>query len=860
MDVLEKPGRRLTVVAGALLVGACATIPPRAPASSPDLPMFRLDQYASVQDRPGQDKNTTVVVAISGGGFRAANLGIGALLAMEDIGLSYGDRESNLLKEVDYFTTVSGGGLAAGLYLQGLLSAPRGTQADFRLGEYLAQQRGSAMADRLPAIQKTLFWRIFGYSLRPDVLAGPIDRGDYLQDWLDRTVLKRTTCPTGTAGPGGCSWMLGDVFKRKGELPVTPYWITNATNFTNGEIFSFTPDNLRARKVKGYTHRGHKVTLQGGEDVFNVPLALGMRTSSNFPVGLPATTLSVDDGENLKLSDGGQADNLAFYSALDILYQDGRAWAAGQDKGTRQKRSPSGNTPPKATQRRILVLIDAFNGGLGNVERDEGAPSLLKTLLRSPILPMDALRSRIRASVTNSDASRWSAIDSSLMDSNLAVAYVNIDDEPEARRVGTTFWLDKAEQNELIAAGYRQAFAALTGTCGWTRPIPAIGIEVSCGGAAGEMGASAARRGMIEYNSRLLRQRRSELVAIASDTFMDFSERLENLRKETDNALFAQQFQDALDANLQSISGDSDAARTNRAMDEAIFQLRKGKALREATISLSRVYDEYAARGIQGTAKGRTARDLACRSVALYSAWGFETVSSPMQPAACESAPPLLLGAKPEERLRSLQRQAASLARICRAAWTDYSFCDGLVEFGTQVKMALDAYLRIMRQRPSLDASQIVAETNAQGPERNCPLIEELAVPVNRFAVESLYKYDIDRASVEEVKAGLEGLGTTLVTLPSDLQGLAAKCPDLRTGKSQATTNLHNALADVQRHARSVRCVIDGLPSMWEGPIGRIDATIGTLFPKESYVGFCFHQVTGLPKRDAPARMTASGG
>jgi hypothetical protein len=52
-----------------------------------------LARYKSVQTRPGQNPDVAVAVAISGGGERAANYGVGVLLGLEAM---------HALKEIDY--------------------------------------------------------------------------------------------------------------------------------------------------------------------------------------------------------------------------------------------------------------------------------------------------------------------------------------------------------------------------------------------------------------------------------------------------------------------------------------------------------------------------------------------------------------------------------------------------------------------------------------------------------------------------------------------------------------------------------------------------------------------------------------
>jgi hypothetical protein len=69
--------------------------------------MVDLSAYTSQQLRAGQDGNVAVALAISGGGLRAGNFGLGVMLGLEQVSTARG----NLLAEVDYISTVSRGGL-----------------------------------------------------------------------------------------------------------------------------------------------------------------------------------------------------------------------------------------------------------------------------------------------------------------------------------------------------------------------------------------------------------------------------------------------------------------------------------------------------------------------------------------------------------------------------------------------------------------------------------------------------------------------------------------------------------------------------------------------------------------------------
>ena len=85
-------------------------------------PVLDLGNYRPVQERAdGQNADLAVAAAISGGGHRAANFAIGVMLALENFeieGTGY-----DLLREIDYFSTVCGGGFAAGAYIASLHAA-----------------------------------------------------------------------------------------------------------------------------------------------------------------------------------------------------------------------------------------------------------------------------------------------------------------------------------------------------------------------------------------------------------------------------------------------------------------------------------------------------------------------------------------------------------------------------------------------------------------------------------------------------------------------------------------------------------------------------------------------------------------
>lgn len=317
-------------------------------------PVVQLSRYKNVQERPGQNPQLALAVAISGGGHRAGNLGLGALAALEDVQI--GDRHYNVLREVDYFSTISGGSLAAAAYLSCLYDYMEitGSPQGYSLRQALAGGETEVQSDTWPLYDPE--WRQYAQhnyhkylfqGLITFLSFGSIDRGDFLERAFDQKVLgrewrgKRLKAEKKTLEDATLT--LGDVFIRPtSQRPVRlPYWFANATVFENGAIFPFTPDILEQYRVIGYSHNLETVHLNPSDpDYDSVPLSVGLKASATFPVAVPATTLSSDYDPNnpyLHLYDGGMSDNTGVITAIRLLVQD-------------------------PAPRKVLLVIDAFNG------------------------------------------------------------------------------------------------------------------------------------------------------------------------------------------------------------------------------------------------------------------------------------------------------------------------------------------------------------------------------------------------------------------------------------------------------------------------------------------------------------------
>jgi len=335
-----------------------------------ETPALDLSAYKSVQERAdGQDPELAVAAAMSGGGHRAANFAMGVLLALESFDTNGGPYD--LLREIDYFSTVSGGGFAAGTYIASLydhLRTTGGKRDGFCLADALTENNKRLLVSLERNYQGTIFESLL--CLR---CLGHRDAGDILERKLNRYVL-------GSAHRAEkYSIQLGDIFRAKGNdaTVLLPYWAPNATVYENGARVPFTPDVLARYHVTGYTHNMKFATC--GTNTFQIPLSVGIKASASFPVAFPATTLSCHDPDDrlnrfLHLMDGGLSDNSGYRTAIEFLKQD-------------------------KAKRKVLLIIDAYRGISHPYSSREYSPVGFDAAYRTMKISLDGDRNRLRKNV-----------------------------------------------------------------------------------------------------------------------------------------------------------------------------------------------------------------------------------------------------------------------------------------------------------------------------------------------------------------------------------------------------------------------------------------------------------------------------
>ena len=190
-----------------VLLGGCAHWPATPRLEQAGAPGYRLAEVT----RPGQSDDLLVVLAISGGGMRAAALGYGALEELRRTEVTVNGVKRRLLDEVDVISAVSGGTLPATYY--GL----RGEKTFEEFEEKVLSRN----------LERELVLRILTPTNWFRLASGTFGKSDLFAELYDETVFNHAT--------------FGDLQRAKG-----PFVIINGTDVTTGARFSFTQDQFDA--------------------------------------------------------------------------------------------------------------------------------------------------------------------------------------------------------------------------------------------------------------------------------------------------------------------------------------------------------------------------------------------------------------------------------------------------------------------------------------------------------------------------------------------------------------------------------------------------------------------------------------
>jgi len=201
------PCRRSASLALALLLGGCAHWPATPRLEKAGGPGYRMAEAS----RPGHSDDLLVVLAISGGGMRAAALGYGALEELRRTEVTIDGRRRRLIDEVDVITAVSGGTLPATFY------ALRG-EATFDEFEPKVLSRN---------LEHELAMRILSPGNWFRMPSGTFNRSDVFAELYDETVFDHATFADLKAAGG-------------------PFVLIHGTDIQTGARFTYTQDQFDA--------------------------------------------------------------------------------------------------------------------------------------------------------------------------------------------------------------------------------------------------------------------------------------------------------------------------------------------------------------------------------------------------------------------------------------------------------------------------------------------------------------------------------------------------------------------------------------------------------------------------------------
>ncbi len=307
-----------------------------------------LSSYEPVQLRKGQNPNIVLGLAVSGGGSRAQYFGLGVLMGLEDIN----SKTNNFLNEIDYFSTVSGGGFAIAYYLTlknagvlqdfpSLMDFWKSDERKNNLQEFLFKDAKALSILKLSRYEKNKIRNPYPEMIDYELLQyGKSYKGQPIK----RLYLRDFFIP------------------KNSSIPIKlPMFVANGTIYNNGERLPFMPHIINALNINGSLLPGEPFNINNG---YGLPLTYAVTGSAAFPGVLPMLKFSIDqDPMNvIRVIDGGAVDNLGYTTLFELLNSD--------------------NSKPEAKK---MLIVDC--GGFGNdIQKQPEGRVKIKSLLKKSLL------------------------------------------------------------------------------------------------------------------------------------------------------------------------------------------------------------------------------------------------------------------------------------------------------------------------------------------------------------------------------------------------------------------------------------------------------------------------------------------
>jgi hypothetical protein len=313
------------------------------------IPPVETEQYKTPQLRVGQDDKNALGLAISGGGSRAQYFGLGVLIGLDETK----ENSKTFLNEIDYFSTVSGGGFGAGYYLtlkkNGVLNDfpsffeywKSETRKDY-LQEFLYKGAKASSTLKLWAYERNLVYHPYPTMIDNHLLQ---NGKKYKNQTIGRLYLDDFFIPLSSSS--------------NVNLPML---VTNGTIYNNGERFPFMPHIIKHLKISG------SLLPKKSFNNDSIPLCYAISGSAAFPGVLPMLKFSTKGNKDtvVRVIDGGAVDNLGFTTLFELLNADKLDTSCKKalivdcsgfgDEIQQQKNKPIGVV--KLTKKALLYTVD----------------------------------------------------------------------------------------------------------------------------------------------------------------------------------------------------------------------------------------------------------------------------------------------------------------------------------------------------------------------------------------------------------------------------------------------------------------------------------------------------------------------
>lgn len=311
-------------------------------------------------DATSNSDGLTVVMTISGGGYRAAALGYAMMEVLQETSFHWLGKDRTLFQELDFISAVSGGSLMAAYYAMD----PEGFFGRFR-SNVLDLDLQSALLSK--ALSPRSLW------LQTSPRFG---RGDLLQEVLDETIFSGVT--------------FASLPRRR------PMVYINATDIRSGDRFEFSQDqfdHLCSDLNQVPLARAVAASMA-------VPLLMSPVTLWNHwagcqvplqPVGLPGMSAR---GQYIHLVDGGLSDNTGIRAALDHISPRGSLLHNNRVSDFR------------GVRKRIFIVVNAQVNSAHPDDDSPDTPGLWRQLRSAVEVPIDRYSESSLAQLQHS-ISQW---------------------------------------------------------------------------------------------------------------------------------------------------------------------------------------------------------------------------------------------------------------------------------------------------------------------------------------------------------------------------------------------------------------------------------------------------------------------